>query len=134
MHKNEFVEKMIGVPWVNRAHSFEAVDCYGLVLMYYKHVVGDEINIPDGYEAGDYKNGCYINWTLASGFKETKARGEGNIIGMFKGERLAHVGVMIDAVNVLHCRGDLEKAGHVECHSLRSLSKFFTSVKIYTRE
>lgn len=35
---SDFISKVIGVPWANRACSFEKVDCWGLCVLYYRHV------------------------------------------------------------------------------------------------
>ncbi|MBM7346227.1 hypothetical protein JOE09_005293, partial [Pantoea coffeiphila] len=35
---SDFARAMIGVPWANRACSWQACDCWGLVVLYYRHV------------------------------------------------------------------------------------------------
>lgn len=39
------LDKFIGIPFVNRGRDFNGCDCYGLLMLYYKEVLG--INVPD---------------------------------------------------------------------------------------
>ncbi len=50
MHKSDFVAAMEGKPWRDRACSYEAADCWGLVVLYYRHVLGIEIHQTPDYE------------------------------------------------------------------------------------
>ena len=52
MSESEFIESVIGKPWQNREATFDSMDCYGLVILYYEHVL--DINLPNinGYKAG----------------------------------------------------------------------------------
>lgn len=61
MTTDEFTDRMIGVPWVNRACSFTACDCWGLVTIYYRYVVGAEIHHDSGYESDSDFMTCYQN-------------------------------------------------------------------------
>ena len=47
------------MPWANRACSFEKVDCWGLVVLYYRHVLGIELHQTPDYEAGADFFTCY---------------------------------------------------------------------------
>jgi len=50
---------MIGVPWSNRACTFDKVDCWGLCVLYYRHVLGTELHQTPDYEAGADFFTCY---------------------------------------------------------------------------
>ena len=53
MHKmtvNEFIKKSIGARWIDRASTFDQMDCWGLVILYYRHVLGIELTPITGYE------------------------------------------------------------------------------------
>lgn len=56
---SDFIRKMIGVPWANRACSFDRVDCWGLCVLYYRHVLGIELHQTPDYEAGEDFFTCY---------------------------------------------------------------------------
>lgn len=50
MNVNEFIKKVIGVKWVDRASTFKQMDCWGLVILYYRHVLKIELATIIGYE------------------------------------------------------------------------------------
>jgi len=39
------ISNFIGIPFINKGRTFEACDCYGVVKLYYKEILG--IDIPD---------------------------------------------------------------------------------------
>lgn len=59
MHKPDFIHAMEGKPWRDRACSFDAADCWGLVVLYYRHVLGIEIHQTPDYEAGSDFLTCF---------------------------------------------------------------------------
>ncbi len=52
MTQSEFIGLVNGKPWANRACSFEQMDCWGLVVLYYRNVLGLELHHIAGYESG----------------------------------------------------------------------------------
>lgn len=108
MTKEEFIKKIIGVPWINRGKSFEGVDCYGLVWLYYKEVL--DITLPAYECAGEYTNEEFINhWQTGidtGNWQETqRPERDGIVLTAYRGDRPCHVALVIDSVNVLHCTG-----------------------------
>jgi hypothetical protein len=135
MTKDRFIRLMIGKPWVNRACSFKEVDCYGLVLLYYKSVLKQDINTPFGYTEQIEMHELEGDWEVENceDFEEASRPVENAIIGFYSGEKLAHVGVMVSPTKVLQCRGSVDKPGAVEMHSVRSISKLFSSTRVMVR-
>lgn len=59
MLKDDFISRVEGIPWSNRACTFDAADCWGLVVLYYRHVLGIEIHQTVDYESGrDFMTCC----------------------------------------------------------------------------
>ena len=50
MTQSDFIGLVNGKPWANRACSFEQMDCWGLVVLYYRNVLGLELHHIAGYE------------------------------------------------------------------------------------
>jgi hypothetical protein len=44
MTQSDFIGLVNGKPWANRACSFDEMDCWGLVVLYYRHVLGLELH------------------------------------------------------------------------------------------
>lgn len=126
MSKEEFLSRVLGIPWKNRACTFEAADCWGLVTLYYRHVLGIEIHQTPDYEAGCDFLTCYdadvVFWQREDSFID------GGIFVAWVGSNPVHVGLIIDG-RALHSRGD---NGHVRPDAIRTIQKLFTRVEFYS--
>ncbi|ELN9421084.1 NlpC/P60 family protein [Enterobacter ludwigii] len=126
MHRDEFISRIEGVPWSNRACSFDAADCWGLVVMYYRHVLGIEVHQTADYESGRDFMTCYdadvVFWQRSETFCD-----EGIFVA-WVGSQPVHVGLIFDG-RALHSRGE---NGHVRFDAIRTIQKLFTRVEFYT--
>ncbi|WP_042562401.1 NlpC/P60 family protein [Yersinia rochesterensis] len=125
MNKTEFIKRMIGIPWANRACDFECCDCWGLVVLYYRHVLGREIHSKNGYESKSEFLTCFkeevVYWRKAS-----LPVNDGIFVG-YVGKRPEHVGLIIDG-QALHSRGE---NGAVRMDRLRIIEKTFTRLEFF---
>lgn len=125
MLKHEFVDRVEGLPWANRACGFDAVDCWGLVVLFYRHVMGVEVHHAAGYESGEDFITCFADevlfWREISSFKE------GSIFIAYYGSQQAHVGLIVNGM-ALHSRGE---SGHVRSDPIRMIQKLYTRVEFY---
>tara|TARA_R110000772_G_scaffold115199_4_gene220025 strand:+ start:518 stop:922 length:405 start_codon:yes stop_codon:yes gene_type:complete len=115
-----FINNIIGKPWVNRATSFDSADCWGVVSLYYKHVLNIDIPTVQGFIEKEQFDKCYSeNLHL---WQEVKAPIiAGLVFTCYKGETPTHVGVCIGGGKALHSRGTQNNQGKVEIHSLRAI-------------
>lgn len=125
MHRGEFISRIEGVPWSNRACSFDAADCWGLVVMYYRHVLGIEVHQTADYESGRDFMTCYdadvVFWQRSETFCD-----EGIFVA-WVGSQPVHVGLILSG-RALHSRGE---NGHVRFDAIRTIQKLFTRVEFY---
>lgn len=125
MNQQEFINKVMGLPWINRASSFESMDCWGCVVMYYRHVLGIELPTINGYEQGE----CDTAQGWQSGIHQweqvDKASADGLVFTCYKGGKPTHVGITISATKVLHSRGWVGNPGKVEIHSIRAIEAIY---------
>ena len=125
MHRDEFISRIEGVPWSNRACSFDAADCWGLVVMYYRDVLGIEVHQTADYESGRDFMTCYdadvVFWQRSETFFD-----EGIFVA-WVGSQPVHVGLIVDG-RALHSRGEY---GHVRFDAIRTIQKLFTRVEFY---
>lgn len=126
MLKHEFLAKVEGMPWRNRACSFEGADCWGLIVLYYRHVMGIELHDVPGYESESDFSTCFhseiIFWSRVEIF------GDSDMFVAYYGAEPVHVGLVVDG-RALHSRGE---NGHVRSDNLRTITKLFTRVEFYT--
>ena len=125
MTKNEFIEKMMFKPWVARAIGWQAVDCYGLIVMYYRHVLNIELPIPQGfYDEDDTRANSWFEGVKH--WQDVKTPSADNIIfTAYIGDKPAHVGLCIGDNKVLHARGTRNVGGCVEIHSLSAIERLY---------
>lgn len=126
MSKADFISRVLGIPWRNRACSFDAADCWGLVVLYYRHVLGTELHQTPDYEAGGDFLTCYdadvVFWNREESFVDD------GIFVAWVGSHPVHVGLIIDG-RALHSRGE---NGHVRSDAIRTIQKLFTRVEFYS--
>lgn len=122
---SDFIDKVIGVPWANRACSFEQVDCWGLCVLYYRHVLGIELHQTPDYEAGADFFTCYqgdvVHW------QKVDKPVEGGIFVGYRASQPAHVGLILNR-KALHSRGE---NGSVREDSLLIIQRAFTKVEYF---
>ncbi|MGL4725613.1 MAG: NlpC/P60 family protein [Scandinavium sp.] len=126
MLKQDFVDRFSGLPWANRACSFEAVDCWGLVVMYYRLVLGLEIHHSPDYEAGHDFHTCFSDEVLF--WEKTDIFHEDGIFVAWYGGQPAHVGLIING-EAFHSRCE---GGHVRSDPVRTIQRLFTKVEFYS--
>lgn len=125
MQKAEFIERMKNVPWADRACSFDACDCWGLVVLYYRHVLGTELYHLPGYETGADFLTCYRG--EVEFWQSCRQPVENGIFVAYAGDR-AHVGLILDGA-ALHSRGE---GGGVMHTRLRVIESMFSRVEYLT--
>lgn len=125
MRKRDFIQAMTGKPWSNRACTFDAADCWGLVVLYYRHVLSIEIHQTPDYEAGSDFLTCFEGdrefWCQSA-----LAVDNGIFVAYYCAVPL-HVGLIVDG-QAFHSRGE---TGHVRLDKLRTLEKVFTRLEFY---
>lgn len=125
MSKDDFLSRVTGIPWQNRACSFEAADCWGLVVLYYRHVLGIEIHQTPDYESGSDFLTCYDSDVVF--WRRTESFSDDGIFVAWIGSNPVHVGLIVDG-RALHSRGE---NGHVRTDAIRTIQKLFTKVEFY---
>lgn len=126
MLKSEFIETVEGLPWRNRACSFDGADCWGLIVLYYRHVLGIELHDVPGYEADQDFVTCFINeicfWQKKEFFSE------GDMFVAYYASAPVHVGLIVDG-KALHSRGE---DGFVRTDHIRTIQKLYTKIEYYS--
>lgn len=124
MTNDEFTRRVIGRPWVNRACNFSQMDCWGLVVLYYRHVMGKELHHIPGYESDADFITCYtqerVNW------QKVTSPDAGILAVFYRGGHPSHVGVIVAPGKCLHSRGE---HGFVRIDSPLALTKIYQSVE-----
>ena len=125
MTPDDFINVMLGKPWKRFACGYEACDCYGLVVLYYRDVFNIDLG---GVPPVD----------IAEGFGQRRELWpdslpyHGALVMMYDDfGKEAHCGVMLPSGTVLHCSGNEEQPGNVRVSNLKSLKRIYPEIKFY---
>lgn len=103
MSRDEFLLKAIGTPYVRPGYTFEGCDCFGLVYLYYKHVLGHDLFLTDIYKSdADITVAFSQQFQSGNWEKVDEPRGGDVAFMLYVGGSPFHCGIMIDDNNVLH--------------------------------
>ena len=128
MTESEFIDRMIGVPWVNRGDTFDAVDCYGLIKLWRSEVVGRPLAEVNGYKRGDDFEGLWRKY-IDQHWREVNNYKRGAMVTFYDyADTPVHIGLCIGQSMVLHARGDDARGGKVEIHSIYTLQRLYKRV------
>ncbi len=125
MNKKEFIDKIIGTPWVNRAYGFDGCDCFGLVYLYYSQVLELIPTLTDEY-LSKYNFTVAFQCQLDAGewMKVDRPDGDEVVFVCFEGDVPLHCGVMIDRNNVLHAFGSDKNQGQATIWNMAVMLRY----------
>ena len=123
MKHHDFIRHAIGKPWVNRASGPDSYDCWGLVVAYYREVLGITIkeNLNEDIQSGYLKEIQSDHWNTDR---------DGIVFMCFKAGIPAHCG-LIFGHEVLHAMGDKHQIGQVTIMPVRKIKRLFKGFKVY---
>lgn len=128
MTELEFIEKCMSVEWVNRGDTFEGMDCYGLIKLYRSKVVGKPLAEMPGYKDGQSFESLWRKY-IDKHWRQLGKFQSGAMVTFYDySDNPVHVGLCVGDDKVLHARGDEQRGGKVEIHSIHTLSKLYKYV------
>ena len=132
MTTEDFTVKIMECPWVEGQASFSGADCWGVVVLYYRHVHGIELE-NDHHEAhiGHIETG--IAEQLATGdWVETFSPDEDGVVFMaYVDDSPRHCGVISNG-RVLHSSGGRErKLAYCRRDRIEVLQRTFRDMRFF---
>ena len=109
MTMNDFILKVMGVPFVEKGRDYSGLDCYGLVRLSYHEIFGVDLpDYRDQYEDTGNSRDSRLALSELIAMKKRKwepvAKYQPMDVALFNlGGMPIHVGIMIDKKNFLHC-------------------------------
>lgn len=133
MDKNEFIRRSVGLPWIDRATNWEAMDCWGVVVMYFRYVYGEELPCVEGYHTGETSIIDGFQLQIDSGKWRQVDKPDGDCIAfmLFKQAIATHVGVIVDGKYALHSAGNYDCEGQVRCDKLDVFRRFHRGEMVF---
>lgn len=123
----EFAGRMVGKPWKKWRASWEAADCFGLIVLYFREVLGIELGeVPHTDIAAGF--------TQARGWQECAPEGGATCWMAWHDGAPTHCGILLDAQRVLHSEGSDDYPGSVRVSRLSAVQRIYGTVKFYRYE
>lgn len=127
MTPTEFRLRAVGVPWAKWRADWGGVDCFGLIVMWHRHVLGIEL-------------GEVPHTDIAAGF--AAARGwpscdpvPGATCWMaWRDGAPRHCGVLLTTTEVIHAEGNDHHPGNVRVSRLRAVRQLYGEIRFHRYE
>lgn len=119
----EFVDRAVGLPWVRWRSDWGASDCFGLLVLYHREVLGLELGL---VPHTDIETG----FSQAAGWVQCEPS-EATAFMAFKGDSATHCGIMLPSGGVLHSEGSIDQPGSARVSRLRTIERMYGTVKTY---
>lgn len=124
MTKQEFISRALSVPWVRSGGDWLGVDCYGLVELWHKHVLGVQIEFIEHTTISDGLSQCK-NWV------QCEIESNAACFMAYRNGSPEHCGIVLDSVSVLHAQGGREAGGRVRVTRLDALKRRYGDIKFF---
>lgn len=124
---DEFVRRAMalpGIPWVRWRSDWQACDCFGLIVLWFREVHGIDL-------------GPVPRTDLAAGFEQfpgwvTCGPEEGATAWMaWRNEAPTHCGIVLRGGRVLHAEGSPEHPGSVRIGRLAVVARVYGDIRFY---
>ncbi|CAN5718317.1 hypothetical protein BH10PSE18_BH10PSE18_08410 [soil metagenome] len=120
----EFVSRAVGIPWVRWRSDWTAVDCFGVVTLYYRTVLGIELGPVPGTDIAQ-------GFHASQGWSECSAEPGATCFMAWDDGAPTHCGVLLTTTDVLHADGSVEHPGSVRVTRLRAMQQIHQDIRFY---
>lgn len=125
MSPSEFIARAVGVPWVRWRSDWSGLDCYGLVVLWHREVLGVDI-------------GSVPQTDIAAGFSAAQAwvecapeAGATSFMAFRRDGSPRHCGIVLSGARVLHADGGPDKLGSVRITRIRAIERAYGAMRCY---
>lgn len=126
--QSEFIARAVGIPWVKWRSDWRACDCYGLLVLYFREVLGVELDGRPDADTGE-------NLAFADGWQGWEPCGPEHEAACFVGWQSGiphHCGVVVAGGGmVLHSDGTENRPGNVRLTRLSTMQHLYADLRFY---
>lgn len=113
-----------GIPWVRWRSDWAGMDCYGLLVLFFREVRGVELGaVPQTDIASGF--------AAARGWVQCEPEPGASAWMAFDASGPRHCGVLLDAGMVLHSEGDEVRGGSVRLTRLAAMRRLYADLRFY---
>lgn len=124
MTRGEFIGRAVGIPWVRWRSDWWGADCFGLIVLYFREVLGVDLGpVPQTDIAPGF--------ALADGWAECAADDAQACFMAWRDGAPNHCGVVLPGGFVLHSEGSPEAPGSVRVSRLAAVARVYGDLRFY---
>lgn len=124
MTPREFATRAVGIPWRRDAASWQSTNCYGLIVLYFRDVLGVELPMFEELELAP-------GFAVARGWSECDPLPGATCWMAWRDGAPLHCGVLLSSTEVIHSDGHETHAGSVRVTSLRLMQRIHNDIRFY---
>lgn len=123
---DDFAKLMLGKPYTDRCCHVDTVDCWGLIVLYYRLRHGINVHHDDSYDNGGSFSTCFDGEVQF--WRDTDSPSIGDVVVAYRGSTPIHVALWWGRDKILHAR---EKTA-VRFDRLLTLERLSTKLRFLT--
>jgi len=121
---SEFAARAVGIPWVRWRSDWAAADCFGLIVLYFREVLGVDLGaVPHTDIASGFAG--------AAGWHECEPEAGATCWMAWRDGAPTHCGVLLTADTVLHSEGSDTVPGSVRVSRLAAVRRMYGEIRFY---
>ena len=123
----EFIARAVGLPWVRWRSDWAACDCFGLIVLYHREVLGVDLGaVPESDIASGFN--------AAQGWRECGADAGTACFMAWRDGAPTHCGVLLSGAMVLHSEGSPNHPGSVRVSRLAAVQRIYGEIRFYQHD
>jgi hypothetical protein len=132
---DQFAARAVGIPWARWQAEWTGLDCFGLLILWHRHVLGLDITLtPDPSGSHDSTTAGWLDCGAGAGWQRCEPEpGAVAFMGWIDGAP-THCGIVLAGDRLLHCQGKVDQPGSVRITRGRAIRAIFDDVRHYRRE
>lgn len=130
MTQSEFIERMVGVPWVRWGSDFSGSDCYGVVILYHREVLCIDLGAVPERDIGS-------GFAVLAGQWVECAEGDADAVAFmaWRDGSPTHCGIVLPGGMCLHSEGHIDEHGRhigsVRLTPMRTMRRAYGTIRLY---
>lgn len=120
----EFAARAVGLPWARWRSDWAACDCFGLITLYHREVLGLDLgDVPQTDIAAGFN--------AAQGWQECSPETGATCFMAWRAGAPTHCGVLLPGAMVLHAEGSQDHPGSVRVTRLAAMRRAYGEIRFY---
>lgn len=120
----EFAGRMVGVPWKKWHATWYSADCFGLIVLYFREVLGIDLGpVPQTDIAAGFAQ--------ARGWIECGPEAGATCWMAWHDGAPTHCGILLDTRRVLHSEGSDDHPGSVRVSRISAVVRVYGALRFY---